>query len=58
MDIKPHLLLVEDEAKVAAFIKKGLEKHSFAVEIAEDGRAGQQFFDQSSYDLLILDVRM
>ena len=58
MDNKPHLLLVEDEAKVAAFIKKGLEKHSFAVEIAEDGRAGQHFFDQSSYDLLILDVNL
>ncbi len=58
MEVKPHLLLVEDETKVAAFIKKGLEKHNFLVETAEDGRVGQSFFDQKSYDLLILDVNL
>jgi two-component system copper resistance phosphate regulon response regulator CusR len=58
MEFIPHLLLVEDEAKVATFIKKGLERQGFTVEIAEDGREGKRFFDERTYDLLILDVNL
>jgi len=58
MEFVPHLLLVEDETKVAAFIKKGLERQGFTVEIAEDGREGQRFFDERTYDLIILDVNL
>ena len=54
----PHILLVEDEVKVAAFIKKGLEKQGFTVEIAADGREGKQFFEEKTYDLAILDVNL
>ena len=54
----PHLLLVEDEEKVANFIKKGLEKQGFTVEIAADGREGKAFFDQKTYDLIVLDVNL
>ena len=56
--ITPHILLVEDEVKVAAFIKKGLEKQGFTVEIAADGREGKQFFEEKTYDLAILDVNL
>lgn len=58
MEFIPHLLLVEDETKVATFIKKGLERQGFTVEIAEDGRVGKRFFDERTYDLLILDVNL
>lgn len=58
MEYIPHLLLVEDETKVATFIKKGLERQGFTVEIAEDGREGKRFFDERTYDLLILDVNL
>jgi two-component system copper resistance phosphate regulon response regulator CusR len=58
MEFVPHLLLVEDETKVAAFIKKGLERQGFTVEIAEDGREGQRFFDERTFDLIILDVNL
>lgn len=58
MEFIPHLLLVEDETKVATFIKKGLERQGFTVEIAEDGREGKRFFDERTYDLLILDVNL
>lgn len=58
MEFIPHLLLVEDETKVATFIKKGLERQGFTVEIAEDGRMGKRFFDERTYDLLILDVNL
>lgn len=58
MEYIPHLLLVEDETKVATFIKKGLERQGFTVEIAEDGREGKHFFEERTYDLLILDVNL
>lgn len=53
-----RLLVVEDETKVAAFIKKGLEKQGYIADVASDGREGQQLFDQNTYDLLILDVNL
>lgn len=58
MENHAHILLVEDEIKVAAFIKKGLEKQFFTVEVATDGREGKQFFDEHTYDLIILDVNL
>jgi len=54
----PHILLVEDEIKVAAFIKKGLEKQGFTVEAAADGREAKQFFEANTYNLAILDVNL
>lgn len=58
MEFIPHLLLVEDETKVAAFIKKGLERQGFTVDIAEDGLKGKQLFEERTYDLIILDVNL
>ncbi|RDB05532.1 response regulator transcription factor [Runella aurantiaca] len=58
MEFVPHLLLVEDETKVAAFIKKGLERQGFTVEMAEDGKLGQRLFDERTFDLIILDVNL
>ncbi|AEI50057.1 response regulator transcription factor [Runella slithyformis] len=58
MDFIPHLLLVEDEIKVAAFIKKGLERQGFTVDIAEEGLKGKQLFEERTYDLIILDVNL
>ena len=58
MDFTPHLLLVEDETKVAAFIKKGLERQGFSLEIAEDGKVGKRLFEERTYDLIILDVNL
>ena len=52
------ILVVEDEAKVAAFIKKGLEENLFAVDIAEDGSIGQKMVMARDYDLAILDVNL
>lgn len=53
-----HLLVIEDEAKVASFIRRGLEAEHYSVDIASDGEAGLiQVFDQD-YDLIILDVML
>jgi len=50
------LLIVEDELKVASFIKKGLQTQNFEVIVAETGRDAKRFFDDGLYDLIILDI--
>ncbi|MCX6217760.1 response regulator transcription factor [Spirosoma sp.] len=55
---KPHLLVVEDETKVALFIKKGLETQSLTVTVAADGREGKRLIGSERFDLVILDVNL
>ena len=50
------ILLVEDEPKVADFIKKGLEEQNHHIEVAYDGRYGEKMALENEYDLIILDV--
>ncbi len=50
------ILLIEDEPKVAAFIKKGLEEQAFEVDQAYDGLFGVKLALQNEYDLIILDI--
>ena len=53
-----RILIVEDEKKVAAFIKKGLEEETYAVDIAADGEEGLHLGEQNHYDLIILDLML
>ena len=50
--------MVEDEQKMAAFIKRGLEEEGMAVDVAADGEDG--FFQAAvgNYDLIILDISL
>ncbi len=50
------ILLIEDEPKVASFIKKGLEEQAYDVEQAYDGFFGKRLALEKEYDLIILDV--
>ena len=50
------LLVVEDERKTAAYLKRGLEENGFVVDIAESGEDGYQLAETRRYDLIILDV--
>jgi DNA-binding response OmpR family regulator len=52
------VLVVEDERKVAAFIKAGLEERGFAVEVCGDGDAATSLATTRSFDALILDVML
>ena len=52
------ILVVEDEKKVGAFIKKGLEEDRYSVEVAFDGDKGEELASQGSFDLIILDILM
>lgn len=50
------ILIIEDEQKVASFIKKGLEEQQFAVEVESDGEAGLKAALDKDYDIIILDI--
>ena len=50
------ILIVEDEPKVASFIKKGLEENNFEAEVAYDGSLAEKLAQQYKFDLYILDV--
>jgi heavy metal response regulator len=53
-----RILVVEDERKVASFIKKGLEEEGYAVDVAADGEEGLVLALTRVHDLIILDVRL
>ncbi|MCX6321013.1 MAG: response regulator transcription factor [Bacteroidia bacterium] len=50
------ILIVEDEPKVASFIKKGLEESNYNAEIAYDGLSAEKLAQLYKYDLFILDI--
>ncbi|MBC7389861.1 MAG: response regulator transcription factor [Opitutaceae bacterium] len=51
-----RVLVVEDEQKVAEFIKKGLEENSYKVDTAHDGVIAKHLAFSNQYDLIILDI--
>ena len=53
-----RILIVEDEAKVASFIKRGLEEEHYAVDVAEDGKEAVALVDSYDYDIAILDIML
>lgn len=52
------VLLVEDEANVVSFIKKGLSEEGFEVTVAFDGNLGLQMALNYTFDLIILDIML
>ncbi|HXH08978.1 MAG TPA: response regulator transcription factor [Alphaproteobacteria bacterium] len=53
-----RILVVEDERKVASFIKRGLEEEGYAVDVAADGDEGLAMGLQDMYDVIVLDIRL
>jgi heavy metal response regulator len=51
-----RILIVEDEKKVAHFVKKGLQEEGYAVDLTFDGEEGLSLGGDPSYDLIILDI--
>jgi len=51
-----RILVIEDEKKVANFIKKGLEEEHYAVDTAYDGESGLYMAEVNEYDLIVLDL--
>ncbi len=52
------ILIIEDEAKTATYLKQGLEENGFVVDVARDGEDGTHFARSGSYDAIILDVML
>ncbi|KKQ43434.1 MAG: Response regulator receiver domain protein (CheY-like) [Microgenomates group bacterium GW2011_GWC1_37_8] len=53
-----RILVVEDERRLAAIIKKGLTEEGFAVDAAYDGEEGQYLAESEEYDLIVLDIML
>ena len=53
-----RILVVEDEAKTAAAIRRGLEAEGYAIDIARDGAEGLWLAEQNPYDVVILDIML
>lgn len=53
-----RVLVVEDEERIARFLKKGLEEESYAVDVVGDGPAALDWVAGAAYDLILLDVML
>lgn len=53
-----RILVIEDERKVASFIRRGLEEERYIVETAADGQAGLDLALNNVFDAIVLDVML
>lgn len=51
-----RILLVEDERKISAYVKRGLEESGYAVDAVYTGREALDWADATEYDLILLDI--
>lgn len=50
-----HILIVEDEEGIVQFLKQGLEEEGYQVSAANNGKAGLELFENTKFDLVLLD---
>lgn len=53
-----RILLIEDDQRVASFIRRGLAAEKFLVDAAHDGQTGLQWAESREYNLVILDLML
>ena len=53
-----RVLVVEDEARLAAALQRGLEAEGFAVDVANDGEVGLWQATENDYDAIVLDIML
>jgi two-component system copper resistance phosphate regulon response regulator CusR len=53
-----RILVIEDELKTAAYLKKGLEESGYAVDVANNGPQGLILAQEEEYDVIVLDVML
>src|SRR6478672_8375259 len=53
-----RILVVEDDAKIASFVVRGLKQAGYAVDHAPDGETGLALADSTDYDAAIVDVML
>ena len=52
------ILVIEDDKRLAATVKRGLEQEGYAVDVALDGTDGRWMATEQSYDAIVLDVML
>jgi DNA-binding response OmpR family regulator len=57
-EVAMNILVIEDEAKVASFLKRGLQQSGYEIDIAADGEEGYEKIRSNSYDLVLLDLML
>lgn len=57
-DCPMRVLVVEDEAKIARFIKTGLGEHGFTVDVCGDGTEAYEIAKSQEFDCLVLDIML
>jgi two-component system copper resistance phosphate regulon response regulator CusR len=53
-----RILIVEDERKLADYLRKSLAQHGYVVDVAHDGIDGRHLAVEGDYDLVLLDVML
>jgi len=53
-----HILVVEDETKVAQALKEGLEREGYEITVARTGEEGYYLIDARPFDLVVLDLML
>jgi heavy metal response regulator len=53
-----RILVIEDEVKIAQFIKRGLKEEGYAVDVCSDGEEGHFLLSSNEYDAIILDLML
>jgi two-component system OmpR family response regulator len=53
-----RVLVVEDEVRLAAYVKQGLEAEGYAVDVAPDGDEGLWLARNQAYDAILLDIML
>ncbi len=53
-----HLLLIEDERKVASFVARSLRENAHTVDVVDTGEKGLELASRKSYNAILLDIRL
>jgi len=53
-----RVLVVEDEDRIAEFVRNGLSEHGYAVDVARDGGEALDWADIADFDVIVLDVML
>ncbi|MDO5737473.1 MAG: response regulator transcription factor [Propionibacteriaceae bacterium] len=51
-----HILVAEDEPRIASFVESGLTRHGYIVTVVNDGEAAYEYARSGAFDLMILDL--
>lgn len=55
---KLHVLVIDDDVNIRVMLKDMLERKGYVVGAAKDGRQGLEFVEKTTYDLIVLDIKM